>query len=202
MDSKKPIAGTTENNQELNPEANPEPKSGNLPLRVGVVFAVFFLAASAGMTALTLGGGPAFLTPAVRQPLAFNHLKHVKDLDLACNTCHVTVETEAFSGLPSAEICAGCHAEAQGTTAEEKRLVKMIQDGTPLAWVSLFRQPPHVFYSHRRHVVVAKIPCTECHGGIAETTSPPLRVRKLQMKDCLACHERKRVSTDCTACHR
>ena len=83
MDADKPSAGTTENNQEPNPEANPEPKSGNLPLRVGVVFAVFFLAASAGMTALTLGGGPAFLTPAVRQPLAFNHLKHVKDLDLA-----------------------------------------------------------------------------------------------------------------------
>lgn len=202
MDAEKPNAGATETNRETDPETNPGPPSGSLPLRAGVVFVVLFLVTTAGMTALSLGGGPRFLRPAVRQPIAFNHLKHVKDLDLACNTCHVTVETEAFSGLPSAEICAGCHAEAQGTTAEEKRLVKMLQDGTPMTWVSLFRQPPHVFYSHRRHVMVAKIPCAECHGGIADSSSPPLRVRKLQMEDCLRCHERKRVSTDCTTCHR
>lgn len=183
-------------------EPSPRPPSRTLPLWAGAAFAALFLVTTAGMTALSLGDGPAFLTPPVRQPIAFNHLKHVKDLDLACNTCHVTVETEAFSGLPSTEICAGCHAEAQGTTAEEKRLVKMIQEGAPIPWAALFRQPSHVFYSHRRHVVVAKLPCTECHGGIADSTSPPLRVRKLEMKDCLACHERKRVSTDCTACHR
>lgn len=194
METEKPV--------EESDGTGPKPPSGNLPLRIGVVFAAFFLATTAGMTALSLGGGPGFLRPAVRQPIAFNHLKHVKELDLACNTCHVTVETEAFSSLPSAEICAGCHSEAQGTSAEEKRLVKMLQDGTPLPWVPLFRQPSHVFYSHRRHVVVAKIPCAECHGSIAEATSPPPRVRKLRMKDCLACHVKRRVSTDCTACHR
>ncbi len=95
----------------------------------------------------------------MRQPISFNHKKHVTELDIACTTCHVTVETEAFSGLPDAELCAGCHLEPQGKSEEEKRLVEMLKKGTALAWKPLFRQPAHVFYSHRRHVIAAKLQC-------------------------------------------
>lgn len=196
--------------EEPAPQPVPPPTSPDAPpgfdrrdrLLLGVGFAAAFLLTAAGTTALTLGGGPAALRPAVTQPIAFNHAKHVKELDLACTTCHVTVETEAFSGLPDAEVCGVCHAEPQGKSAEEAKVVAAIKAGTPLSWKPLFRQPSHIFYSHRRHVVVAKLECRLCHGAIAQTTSPPGRVRKLRMDDCLACHRRSGVSTACTACHR
>lgn len=165
-------------------------------------FAAAFVLAGGATTALTLGGRRGLLRPAVRQPISFNHKKHVKELDLACTTCHLTVETEAFSGLPDAELCAGCHLEPQGKSEEEKKLVEMLKSGTALAWKPLFRQPAHVFYSHRRHVIAAKLQCRACHGAIADTTAPPARVRRLVMDDCVSCHRKAGVSTGCTTCHR
>lgn len=165
-------------------------------------FAAAFLLAGGATTALRLGGRNSALRPAVRQPISFNHKKHVTELDIGCTTCHVTVETEAFSGLPDADVCAGCHLEPQGKSEEEKRLVEMLKKGTALAWKPLFRQPAHIFYSHRRHVIAAKLQCRVCHGAIADTVAPPVRVRRLAMNDCVSCHRKGHVSTDCTACHR
>ncbi len=162
-----------------------------------VVFAVSFFAAAA----IGFATGQ-FRSPAIDQPIAFNHRKHVVDNQLACNTCHNFYETETFSGLPDADICSTCHSEAQGKTAEEAKLVLLLKQGKPLVFNSLFREPLHVFYSHRRHVVKAQIKCERCHGNFAMTTSPPARVRKLKMADCIGCHEERNVSVDCTTCHR
>ncbi|MFQ5791471.1 MAG: cytochrome c3 family protein [Acidobacteriota bacterium] len=136
------------------------------------------------------------------QPIAFNHRRHVLENDMACSECHEFYETETFSGLPGVETCAFCHEEAQGESEEEQKLVKLLEEGTPLEWERLFRQPPHVFYSHRRHVAVAGMECNVCHGSIAESEAPPQRVGRLKMDDCLDCHEKEQVSTECTACHR
>ena len=141
-------------------------------------------------------------TRPVRQPIAFNHKKHVEENSLTCSTCHAFYEKEAFSGLPGADVCAVCHLEPQGKSAEERELVRMLQAGTPLDWAPLFRQPSHVFSSHRRHVVVAKLECPTCHGQLANSTRPPARVRRLVMQDCIDCHRRLGASTECTACHR
>lgn len=138
----------------------------------------------------------------VRQPIAFNHRKHVQDNSIECSTCHEFYEKEAFSGLPGAEVCASCHLEPQGKSEEERKLVRLLQSGARLDWKPLFRQPPHVFYSHRRHVVAAKLDCSICHGGIGKSTQPPSRVRRLRMTDCIDCHRRRAAATECTACHR
>lgn len=172
--------------------------------KTALLGSAFFLAAfaitTAGTTAFSLGR--VFPGPAAKQPIAFNHAKHTKELELGCPTCHVTVEKEAFSGLPGAEECAACHAELLGNSAEEKKLVALLKAGAPLSWQPLFRQPSHVFYSHRRHVVTAKIACRACHGSMAESTTPPGRVQKLGMGECLDCHRRTGGPTDCTGCHR
>jgi hypothetical protein len=157
---------------------------------------------------LVFSGAAAFLTggrsvrATKRQPIAFNHKKHVEELELSCLTCHASFEKETFSGLPGADVCSSCHSEAQGKSKEEAKLVKLLQTGAPLEWQSLFRQPPHVFYSHRRHVMVAKLECATCHGAIAKTVVPPESVRRLRMQDCIDCHRRSGASTDCTNCHR
>ena len=161
------------------------------------VFVVCFVAAAA--IGFVTG---EFRTPAVDQPIAYNHRKHVVDNQLGCSTCHLFYETETFSGLPDADVCSTCHASPQGKSAEEAKLVKMLEQQKPLVWNSVFREPAHIFFSHRRHVVKGQLKCERCHGAIAQATYPPRSVKRLRMADCIACHEEQNVSVDCTACHR
>jgi hypothetical protein len=160
--------------------------------------------AASGFLLFLIGSAVPFALrrPPVRQPISFNHRKHVQENELACSTCHEFFETQAFSGLPTAELCASCHSEPQGKSAEEARLVRVLKAGAPLDWKPLFVQPPHVYYSHRRHVMTAKIDCTVCHAGIAQTAFPPTRVRRARMADCIGCHEKRGAPTECTTCHR
>lgn len=157
-------------------------------------FAIFFLLTN---VAATLVSGR------VHQPVAFNHQIHVGDLGMECVDCHEFVGKETFSGLPGPETCGFCHdAVREDMSESERRLVTMIEEGTPLEWNRLFRQPAYVFYSHRAHVAVAKLDCSRCHGSIAESTVPPTRVTQLTMDDCIGCHERESVRAECTSCHR
>lgn len=137
-----------------------------------------------------------------RQPIAFDHRLHVEDEGLECSACHAYYRSEAFSGLPGGSTCALCHLEPQGESAEEAELVRMLQEQEPLRWVPLFRQPPHVFFSHRRHVVAAELECETCHGSIGHSEAPPTRPRRLTMDACLACHEEHGITEDCASCHR
>lgn len=176
-----------------------EPRVGRGAWKAPVFgFAVFFML-SGGLVALF---GDRLSQTAIEQPIAFSHRRHVVELEMDCSTCHPFYEKEAFSGLPEADVCAACHSEPQGKSAEEARLVRLLGRGEPLEWRGLFRQPAHVFYSHRRHVAVAKIACAACHGQIAEAKAPPGRVRPLAMEDCVGCHRQRGVGTDCTTCHR
>ena len=141
--------------------------------------------------------------PAVRQPVAFNHRKHTEQLKLDCLLCHKYEATGAHAGLPSAPTCVMCHQVPQGTTAEAARLTALLTRGEPLQFVKLFRLPPHVYFSHRRHVGIAKLPCEDCHGAIAHTERPPERALvTIRMRVCLGCHRHTSQSVDCVACHR
>jgi len=139
----------------------------------------------------------------VRQPIAFNHRKHTEQLQLNCEFCHQFVRTGAHPGLPALETCAMCHAAVQGNSREAARVTEYVTAGRPLVFVKLFRLPPHVFYTHRRHVGIAELACQKCHGDIALTTSPPDQpLVRVSMRFCLDCHRRMGQTTDCIACHR
>lgn len=139
----------------------------------------------------------------VAQPIAFNHLKHTKDLQLACEFCHQYVTSGAHAGLPGSETCAICHQVRQGESPEAARVTELLTAGTAFRFNKLFRLPGHVNYRHRRHVGIAKLECRNCHGGIAETVRPPSRALvRIDMDFCLACHRARQQSLDCVACHR
>jgi hypothetical protein len=166
-----------------------------------LLIGVFTLAmATAGFAAGRIAFRP---TGAVTQPIQFNHQKHVKDVGLECSTCHEYYSTGRHSGLPPLSTCQGCHEEPITKSPEEQKLVKLIASDPQATFKKLFRLPDHVFYSHRRHVVVAGLPCETCHGGIAETTVPPrYPLVRITMATCTGCHAEKQVSSDCTNCHR
>ena len=145
----------------------------------------------------------SFRTPAVTQPVAFNHRKHTEQLKIACQLCHQYDATGAHAGLPSAQTCVMCHQVRQGTSPEAARLTVLLARGDPLRFNKLFHLPPYVYFTHRRHVGIAKLPCEKCHGAIALTERPPERpLVGIRMRVCLGCHQDKGQSVDCVACHR
>lgn len=137
----------------------------------------------------------------VRQPISFNHKAHTA---LACVVCHRGVETRAIAGLPSIALCARCHATPPVIRPDEvQQWTNFDRQQRPIAWERLYRVPKHVYFSHRRHVVLAKLECAICHGDIADRTTPPSHpLATVSMAGCLDCHEQQRVSTDCAACHK
>jgi len=143
-----------------------------------------------------------FVEAAVTQPVEFNHRLHVEDEGLECADCHAGFENETESGFPTPAMCSLCHVDAQGEGAEEAKLVGLLEEGSPLEWHSLFQQPPHVFFSHRRHVTVAGLECVTCHGDIGASERPPRERRPLSMDTCIGCHRAEGASDDCSSCHR
>lgn len=136
------------------------------------------------------------------QPVVFSHRVHVEGQELECSFCHAFYQTETFSGVPGREVCLLCHDEAQGESEEERRLVNLLDEGAPLPWQPVFRQPPHVFFSHRRHAAIAAIECQVCHGDIGSSDTLPDRPDPLLMEECIACHGLFNAPVDCTTCHR
>ncbi len=149
--------------------------------------------------------GRALFRPAERvvQPIAFNHQKHVEELEIDCDVCHEFYRTSQHSGLPTLATCLGCHEDPQTDLPEEQKVRDLAAAGEDDVFRKLFKMPDHVFYSHRRHVELAEIPCETCHGAIAASTAPPERpLLRVSMDFCLECHDDSDVSPDCTACHR
>ena len=96
-----------------------------------------------------------------------------------------------------------CHQQPVTKSAEERKLISLAASASPPAFQKWFRLPDHVYYSHRRHVTIARLPCTTCHGGIADSTAPPSHpLVRISMATCTGCHTRLSVQTDCTACHK
>ncbi len=158
------------------------------------------------VTALVLliaGGAAVAARPAaVRQPIAFNHAKHIA-AGADCTGCHETVGEQSFAGLPTLDTCMQCHEDSMSKDPEEKKVRAYAARHEEPPWQRVYREPAHVFFSHRRHVVVAKVACRLCHGDMAKATEPPARPFVNQkMAWCLQCHEQRHASTDCISCHK
>jgi hypothetical protein len=157
----------------------------------------------------------------IQQPVAFPHKTHV-DLNLPCMACHQRAEKGAVAGRPPTALCLGCHS-GDSQSPEIKKLKDYGEKGKEVPWQRVWRLPPHVFFPHRAHVVVAKIKCQTCHGPMETLTKPPATpLKTLAMSDCIACHESHETTsrakttearaqdaisgrsllTDCNACHR
>jgi hypothetical protein len=139
----------------------------------------------------------------VRQPIAYNHAAHVKKLEIGCETCHETSTAGEVAGIPPLSTCADCHREANGPSPEEKKVVEAVLAGREIPWARLYDLPRHVYFTHRRHVAVARIACERCHGDMgSQTRPPPGPLVALTMDGCIECHRQRGASQDCDVCHR
>ncbi|MBI3126284.1 MAG: hypothetical protein HYZ11_01595 [Candidatus Tectomicrobia bacterium] len=140
--------------------------------------------------------------PAVVQPIDFSHQKHLA-IKLPCAMCHRFYAARQSSGRPGVAICAMCHAATAPKSPEMVKLRGFIDQKREIPWQRVYKVPEHVFYSHRTHVVDAKVECAVCHGAVEKQTAAltgPLK--PISMDACMSCHRDRKVTNDCNACHK
>jgi len=153
------------------------------------------------MLACLLGLGACRTSPAVIQPVQFNHAAHVKR-GLSCVFCHQSVQKAEFAGIPALKVCATCHRGKVSDSPEAEKVRSFVKDGHEIPWRRIYQVPTFVNFSHRRHVAFGKLQCETCHGDVRESSTPQLRPAvTISMNRCMACHDERKVSTDCLVCH-
>jgi|Deesub1362B_J571_1020462.scaffolds.fasta_scaffold05336_2 hypothetical protein len=134
------------------------------------------------------------------QPIAFSHEIHVGKLNLKCTTCHTTVEKSIRAGVPAVATCMSCHKAVAADRPQVQKLREFWEKKEPIPWEKIHNLPPHVYFSHKRHIQ-AGIDCATCHGEVR--VMPEIRqVRSLKMGWCVDCHRAKAAPLDCYTCHK
>lgn len=148
--------------------------------------------------------------PGPTQPIPFSHAIHAGTYQIQCLYCHTGTDKSRVAGVPSVELCMGCHSQFGGDLEGVQLLKKYWDDKQPIEWVQIHRLPEHVKFRHNRHVA-AGLACQTCHGPVQEMHKvelvPDLRwvngmpAQKLEMGWCINCHEQNKASLDCLTCH-
>ena len=161
------------------------------------------MASRAALAGVVVVSAAAWMAVAPRRPepaLEFDHARHAQ---VSCTVCHRGVESAARATLPTVDLCRRCHATAPRGLPAAPFEAAAKPGAAPVGWTPVTKLGSHVYFSHRRHVALARLECASCHGAIGASSgllqSAPVR---LDMSACLSCHRREGVVEDCTACHR
>ena len=152
--------------------ANLFPRSANfLPFKIaiclgaavtGVVLAIGYYATD---KTLAVGYQPD-------QPIAYDHALHAGKVGLDCRHCHSFVDKGGQANIPSANVCANCHAAGAANNAgvksdspKLKALREALESEKPIRWVKVWDSPDYVYFDHSAHVN-SGVSCKSCHGDI------------------------------------
>ncbi len=153
--------------------------------------------------------------PGPIQPIPFSHKHHAGEFEIDCLYCHSGTDVSQAAGVPSVEVCMGCHSQfpLEYDQIEGIRILKdHWESKKPIEWVQIHRLPEYVQFRHNRHIK-AGLDCQTCHGPVDELDKlylvPDTRlgylvpVAKLEMGWCINCHRQnhQQASQDCLTCH-
>ncbi|CAN5504216.1 hypothetical protein BH09SUM1_BH09SUM1_01400 [soil metagenome] len=120
------------------------------------------------------------------QPIHYSHALHAGVLKMECLYCHSNAEKGPVAGVPTTDICMGCHGIVKTGSPEIQRLTAYHNAGKPVPWVRIHQLPDHAYFTHKPHIA-AGVACQTCHGPIQE--EPVVRqFTKLEMGKCMECH--------------
>lgn len=122
----------------------------------------------------------------VEQSIGFDHRHHVVDASIDCLYCHYEAERSAEAGLPSADLCMGCHAQIWPNAASLADVRSAYDEGRPLVWNAVHDLPDFVYFNHAIHLHHG-IGCVSCHGRV-DRMARVYRVESMTMTWCLDCH--------------
>jgi len=158
--------------------------------------------AGAGILAATVG--PFAASPIV-QPIAFPHDLHAgATSQIPCQYCHTSADRSQDAGIPSVQVCAGCHfpGGVPLVRADHPEVLKLREywaQGVAIPWKRIYDLPDHVHFPHMRHMK-AGFECQECHGPVEEMAVIE-QASSLRMGWCVECHRVNEARTDCFVCH-
>jgi hypothetical protein len=143
-----------------------------------------------------LAGDPD--APGPIQPIPFSHAHHAGEYQIECQYCHSGTDRSAAAGVPSVELCMGCHAQFSPDYDQEFSGIRTLkehwghsyveQDGKwkvqprdpekarTIEWQQIHRLPEYVKFKHNRHVA-AGVDCNQCHGNLR--SQEPVKVEEL-----------------------
>ena len=142
------------------------------------------------------------------QPIAFYHNVHAGQNQIPCMYCHTTADRSVDAGIPSVQLCVGCHVPgSSGPTAlrgqaqlafpkvkgndstwfnEGQKLVNYWKNGQGIPWARIHKLPEHAKFPHYTHVNVG-LQCQTCHGPVQEMEEM-YQFSSLRMGWCVSCH--------------
>ena len=137
------------------------------------------------------------------QPISYNHKVHIEEAGLECIDCHRYVESMAKASIPNINLCTDCHGdEPISESPEEIKLLEFIEQKQNIPWKQIYSVPDHVYFSHRRHVVLGELECSNCHGNVSDLTAPAQYAYLIpSMDNCIDCHKQNKITNDCLTCH-
>lgn len=153
------------------------------------------------------------------QPIAFYHQVHAGKVEdggnaIPCMYCHYSADRSTSAGLPSTQLCVGCHvpgSSAPGANPSQASLayptaqrdtfwnrqanvlVNYWKQGQSIPWVKVHNLPDHVNFPHYSHVNVG-LECKTCHGPV-EDMKKVYQFSSLRMGWCMECHRGERELT-------
>ena len=104
-------------------------------------------------------------TPGPVQPIPFSHKLHAGQYKIDCLYCHTGTDESRMAGVPSVELCMGCHSQFGQDLEGVQTLKKHWDDKSTIEWIQIYWVPNHVKFRHNRHVA-ANVACQRCHGPI------------------------------------
>jgi hypothetical protein len=120
------------------------------------------------------------------QPVQFDHRHHVRDDNIDCLYCHSSARRTPYAGIPSAELCMGCHSQVWGWSLQLEPVRRSYFSGKPLVWQRVHELPDYVYFDHSIHVNKG-VGCVSCHGRV-DRMALDYQVAPLSMGWCLDCH--------------
>lgn len=151
------------------------------------------------------GPGAQLPTEGPDQPIAFFHSVHAGENQIPCMYCHYTADRSPSAGVPSVQLCVGCHVPGSSVippeqaqlaypsaerdsmwNAEAQKLVGYWQRQEAIPWVRVHNLPAHAQFPHMSHVRVG-LQCQTCHGPVEEMEKV-YQFSSLQMGWCVDCH--------------
>jgi hypothetical protein len=128
------------------------------------------------------------------QPIPFDHAVHAGINGLDCRHCHSFVDKSGHANIPSANVCATCHAagamENLGVKHESEKLKALretLESGKPIRWVKVWDSPDYVYFDHSAHVNRG-VSCVSCHDDIHKQRVV-YKSKAHTMAFCLECHK-------------
>ncbi|HTL51597.1 MAG TPA: cytochrome c3 family protein [Planctomycetota bacterium] len=133
-----------------------------------------------------------------QRPIKFSHAIHLTKAAATCDQCHTDAKSADGIGMPSPAKCVLCHNPKDKEIAA-KYLKPFVIEGKMPTWTNATAISKDVKFSHKKHTD-KKVDCKECHTGIETSAAVSLDLR-VNMKQCMTCHEDRSVSNSCETCH-